>query len=111
MNKKGGGLTVLILTFGVFGILNTEMGVVGMLPLIADAFRVTVPQAGWTVTVFALVIAVCGPVTPVLFSRFNRKTVMLLALGVFIISNVVSMLTRDFAVLLVARAIPAMLHP
>ena len=111
MNKKGGGLTVLILTFGVFGILNTEMGVVGMLPLIADAFRVTVPQAGWTVTVFALVIAVCGPVTPVLFSRFNRKTVMLLALGVVIISNVVSMLTRDFAVLLVARAIPAMLHP
>lgn len=107
----GSGLLVLILTFGVFSILNTEMGVIGMLPLIADTFQVTVPQAGWTVTVFALVIAVCGPITPMLFSRFDRKAVMLLALGIFIASNVVSMLTESFAVLLVARAIPAIFHP
>lgn len=36
---------VFILTMGVFGILNTEMGVVGILPLIAETFRVTVPEA------------------------------------------------------------------
>ena len=46
--EGGSGLLVLILTFGVFGILNTEMGVIGMLPLIADTFQVSVPQAGWT---------------------------------------------------------------
>lgn len=109
--SDGSGLLVLILTFGVFGILNTEMGVIGMLPLIADTFQVTVPQAGWTVTIFALVIAVCGPVTPMLFSGFDRKAVMLLALGVFIAGNVVSMLTENFAVLLAARAIPAIFHP
>ena len=104
-------MLVLILTFGVFGILNTEMGVIGMLPLIADTFQVSVPEAGWTVTIFALVIAVCGPITPMLFSRFDRKTVMLSALGVFIISNVVSMFTESFAVLLVSRAVPAIFHP
>ena len=109
--EGGSGLLVLILTFGVFSILNTEMGVIGMLPLIADTFQVSVPQAGWTVTVFALVIAVCGPITPMLFSRFDRKTVMLSALGVFIISNVVSMFTESFAVLLVSRAVPAIFHP
>lgn len=109
--SSGSGLLVPILTLGVFGILNTEMGVIGMLPLIADTFQVTVPQAGWTVTIFALGIAVCGPVTPMLFSRFDRKPVMLLALGIFIISSVVSMLTEDFAVLLIARAVPAVFHP
>ena len=109
--EGGSGLLVLILTFGVFGILNTEMGVIGMLPLIADTFQVSVPEAGWTVTVFALVIAVCGPITPMLFSRFDRKTVMLSALGVFIISNVVSIFTESFAVLLVSRAVPAIFHP
>ena len=36
-----------ILTVGVFGIINTEMGVVGILPLIATTFNVSVPQAGW----------------------------------------------------------------
>lgn len=109
--KAGNGLLVLILTLGVFGILNTEMGVIGMLPLIADTFQVTVPQAGWTVTIFALVIAVCGPVMPMAFSKFDRKIVMLLALGIFIISNIVSMFTESFAVLLMARAIPAVFHP
>ena len=43
---------VLILTLGVFGIINTEMGVVGIIPQIADTFGVTVPQAGWTVSVY-----------------------------------------------------------
>lgn len=102
---------VPILTAGVFGIINTEMGVVGILPLIAGTFGVTVPEAGWTVSVFALVVAVSAPVLPLLFSGFDRKKVMLLALGLFTVSNIISMLTTHFTVLLIARAIPAFLHP
>lgn len=100
-----------ILTLGVFGILNTEMGVIGMIPLVAETFGVSVPTAGWTVTIFAVGIAVCGPVTPMLFSRFNRKHVMLLSLGIFIASTLTGMLTSDFRVLLLSRAVPAVFHP
>jgi len=57
LKLNSGGLLVFILTVGVFGIINTEMGVVGILPLIAETFNVSVPQAGWTVSVFALVVA------------------------------------------------------
>lgn len=105
------GLLVFILTAGVFGIINTEMGVIGILPLIAETFHVTVPQAGWTVGLFALVVAVSAPITPLLFSGINRKKVMLLALGLFTLSNIISMLTTNFTVLLIARALPAFLHP
>ncbi len=104
-------LLVLLLTFGVFGIINTEMGVVGIIPLIASTFGVSVPEAGWTVSVFALIVAISAPVMPLLFSGMNRKTVMLLALGLFTASNVISVLTDSFAVLLAARALPAFLHP
>ena len=104
-------LLVLLLTFGVFGIINTEMGVVGIIPLIASTFGVSVPEAGWTVSVFALIVAISAPVMPLLFSGMNRKTVMLLALGLFTASNVISLLTDSFAVLLAARALPAFLHP
>lgn len=104
-------LLVFILTVGVFGIINTEMGVVGILPLIASTFQVTVPDAGWTVSLFALTVAISAPVMPLLFSGINRKKVMLLTLGVFILSNVVSMFTSNFTVLLIARVIPAFLHP
>lgn len=104
-------LLVFILTVGVFGIINTEMGVVGILPLIADIFEVTVPEAGWTVSIFALIVAVSAPVTPLLFSGINRKKVMLLTLGLFTLSNLISMFTSDFTVLLLARILPAFLHP
>lgn len=111
LTLNSSGLLVFILTVGVFGIINTEMGVVGILPLIAENFQVTVPQAGWTVSVFALVVAISAPITPLLFSGINRKKVMLLALGLFALSNVISMLTTNFTVLLIARIIPAFLHP
>lgn len=101
----------MILTFGVFGIINTEMGVVGIIPQIAETFGVTVPQAGWTVSVFALIVAISAPIMPLLFSGVNRRTVMLLALGLFTASNLISIFTESFAVLLVARALPAFLHP
>ena len=108
---SSGGLLVFILTVGVFGIINTEMGVVGILPLIAENFHVTVPEAGWTVSAFALIVAVSAPVTPLLFSGVNRKKVMLLALGLFTLSNVVAMLTSNFTILLITRVLPAFLHP
>ncbi|WP_425057954.1 hypothetical protein [Sporomusa carbonis] len=39
-------LLIFILTVGVFGILNTEMGFIGILPLLADQFHVSISQAG-----------------------------------------------------------------
>lgn len=111
LKRNPGALLVFILTVGVFGIINTEMGVIGILPLIAETFHVTVPQAGLTVSIFALVVALSAPITPLLFSGMNRKTVMLLALGTFTLSNIISMATSNFTVLLIARALPAFLHP
>ena len=42
--KNHNSLLMFTLTLGVFGILNTEMGVVGIIPIIADTFGVTVPD-------------------------------------------------------------------
>lgn len=102
---------ILILTLGVFGIINTEMGVVGIIPLIAETFNVDVPTAAWTVSVFAFIVAFSGPIMPMLFSPMNRKTAMVISLSIFVVSNIISMLTTSFTILLIARAIPAFFHP
>ncbi|QIZ08161.1 MFS transporter [Priestia megaterium] len=109
--QKQNNLLIFILTIGVFGILNTEMGVIGILPSIADHFHVSVSKAGWLVSFFALVVAVSGPTMPLLFSGINRKKVMLLVLGVFVLGNIVSIFTANFTILLMARIIPAFFHP
>ncbi|AJE54015.1 MFS transporter [Paenibacillus polymyxa] len=109
VNQKN--LLVFILTIGVFGILNTEMGVIGLLPSIAEHFHVSASTAGWLVSSFALAVAVSGPILPLLFSGINRKKVMLLVLGVFVLGNVVSIFTTNFTIALVARVVPALFHP
>lgn len=105
------GTLIVLLILGVFSIINTEMGVIGIVPLIAEHFGVSVPQAGWTVGAFALVIALSAPVLPLLFSGFERRQVMLLALGTFTVANMVAAFTDDFAVLLAARIVPAFMQP
>jgi MFS transporter, DHA1 family, inner membrane transport protein len=108
---KRSNLLIFILTIGVFGILNTEMGVIGLLPAISEHFHVSVSKAGLLVSLFALGVAIAGPTMPLLFSGIDRKKVMLLVLGVFIFGNIVSVFTTNFTVLLVARVIPAFFHP
>ncbi len=108
---KPNNLLIFIVTIGVFGIINTEMGVIGVLPLIAEQFHVSISQAGLLVSLFALVVAIAGPTMPLLFSGINRKKVMLLVLGVFILGNIVSIFTSNFTIALIARVIPAIFHP
>ena len=110
MNKNSSRL-IFILTLGVFGILNTEMGVVGILPMIAERYQVSIAAAGWLVSGFALVVAAAGPTMPLLCSKINRKTLMLISGGIFIGSNIISAFAGNFMVLMIARVIPAAFHP
>lgn len=109
--QKQNNLLIFILTIGVFGIINTEMGVIGILPSIADHFHVSISKAGLLVSLFALAVAVSGPTMPLLFAGMNRKKVMLLVLGVFVLGNIVSIFTTNFTLALVARIVPAFFHP
>jgi MFS transporter, DHA1 family, inner membrane transport protein len=108
---KQNNLLLFILTIGVFGILNTEMGVIGLMPSIADHFHVSISQAGLTVSLFAIAIAISGPTMPLLFSGVNRKKVMLLVLGVFVLGNIVSIFISNFTILLITRIILGFFHP
>ncbi|WP_046181198.1 MFS transporter [Domibacillus tundrae] len=108
---KRNNMLIFILMIGVFGILTTEMGVIGILPLIAEHFHISVSKAGLLVSLFALAVAISAPTMPLLFSSINRKKVMLLVLGIFVLGNITSMFATNFTVLLIARVIPAIFHP
>ncbi|WP_294578317.1 MFS transporter [uncultured Thomasclavelia sp.] len=106
--KKG---LIFILTIGVFSIINTEMGVVGILPLVAQNYGVSIATAGLLVSMFALIVAFSGPTMPLLMSGINRKKAMVLVLGVFTACNVISAFATNFSVVLITRIIPAFFQP
>ncbi|SEI79629.1 MFS transporter [Streptococcus equinus] len=111
MQKTSNRSLVLLLTIGVFGILNTEMGITGILPHISEQYGISLTTASLLVSGFALVVAIAGPTMPLLFSKVNRRSVMLLATGAFALSTIVSIFAPNFTVLLIARVLPAIFHP
>lgn len=94
-------LIVFILTIGVFSILNTEMGVIGILPIVASTYNIEISLAGLLVSLFALAVAVSGPILPLLLSKYNRKTIMIISLGTFFVCNVISAFAGSFWLVLV----------
>ncbi|MFG2908455.1 MFS transporter [Kitasatospora sp. NPDC048286] len=100
-----------VLALGVFGIITTEMGVVGVLPAMARRLQVAPATAGWLVGVFALTVAVTGPAGVLLASRLRRKTVLAAALAVFAASNALYALSDSFPLVLAFRVLPALFHP
>ncbi|EAM0525674.1 MFS transporter [Campylobacter jejuni] len=102
---------ILVLCLGVFGILSTELGMMGIIPIVSQNFSVSISDAGWSVSIFALVITFCAPIVPLLCANFNPKKLMLVCLAVFILSSLIAAFVREFWQLLVFRAIPAFFHP
>ncbi|MFJ1790429.1 MFS transporter [Kitasatospora griseola] len=102
---------VLALAVGVFGIITTEMGIVGVLPQVASRLHVSAAAAGLLVGSFALVVAVSGPFMTLGASRLDRRAVLAAAMGVFAVSNAVYALSAHFAVVLAFRVVPALVHP
>ncbi|KOR89393.1 MFS transporter [Paenibacillus solani] len=109
--KKVSPLLIIILALGIFGIITTEMSVVGVLPQIAQKFTISTSQAGLLVSVFALVVAISGPFLIILVSGINRKVLLLTAIFMFVISNIIYAFTTQFEVMLIFRILPAALHP
>jgi len=96
---------------GLFGLYTLELGVVGILPLIVERFGVTVAQAGLLMSLFAFIVAITGPFLVLVFSRFDRKKVLVGALLCFSLCSVLSAYAPNYSTLMALRVVPAMLHP
>lgn len=96
---------------GFLAVITTEFGIIGILPQVADHYRISIDKAGYLLSAFALVIAVTGPFMTLLFSGSDRKRIMLSAIAIFLITGVVSSFSPPFWVLLLVRVLPAFLQP
>ncbi|MFD0715677.1 MFS transporter [Paenibacillus sp. GCM10027626] len=109
--KKVHSSLIIFLALGVFGIITTEMGIIGVLPQVTQKFQISPSQAGYLVSIFALIVAISGPFLTLLASGINRKFILLTAVLMFAISNIVYAYTTKFEIMLAFRIVPAIFHP
>lgn len=109
--KKIHSSLIIFLALGVFGIITTEMGIIGVLPQVTQKFNISPSEAGYLVSIFALIVAISGPFLTLLASGINRKIILLTAVFMFAVSNIVYAYTTKFEVMLAFRIVPAIFHP
>ncbi|WP_241624312.1 MFS transporter [Rosenbergiella epipactidis] len=103
-------LLLLALSVAVFGVITTEIAIIGLLPKLVSQLHVTPTQVGFLVSVYAIIVAITGPFITLMLSGFNKKTVLLSILVVFIVSNLIYATTDVFNLMLVFRILPALAH-
>ncbi|MDE7316920.1 MAG: MFS transporter [Helicobacter sp.] len=108
---KTNPLLLPTLMLGVFALLSMELGMMGVLPIVAEVYNVSVADAGWVVSIFALIVALVAPILPPLLAKYDAKKVLLFCLLVFSVSSFLAAFCTNFIVLLILRAIPAFFHP
>ncbi|MBY5337477.1 MFS transporter [Rhizobium leguminosarum] len=103
-------LALLVLASSSFAIGTTEFVIMGLLPEVAADLSVSIPQAGWLVTGYALAVAIGAPVMAVSTAKLKRRTALLALMAFFIAGNLLCALASDYWVLMIARVVTALCH-
>jgi DHA1 family inner membrane transport protein len=107
-------LTILLIEFalaaGGFGIGTGEFAIMGLLPDVATTYGVTIPQAGYVITAYALGVVVGAPIIAALAARITRRTLLLSLMALFGIGNILSAFAPDFWSFTALRFITGLPH-
>ncbi|MBX5160030.1 MFS transporter [Rhizobium sp. NZLR8] len=103
-------LALLVLALSSFAIGTTEFVIMGLLPEVAADLSVSIPQAGWLVTGYALAVAIGAPVMAVSTAKLKRRTALIALMAFFVAGNLLCALASDYWVLMIARVVTALCH-
>lgn len=103
-------LPILALAVASFGIGTTEFVIMGLLPEVAQSFGVTIPQAGYLVSGYALGVVVGAPIVAIATARMPRKKALLALMAVFLVGNLGCAVAPSYALLMAARILTAFAH-
>lgn len=107
-SRMPAGLAALAL--GGFGIGLTEFVILGLLPEVAADFRVTIPQAGYLVSGYALSVAVGGVLVTAGTAHLRPKRVLVGLMVLFVIGNLLSAIAETYSAMMVGRVVAALCH-
>ncbi|HQS46982.1 MAG: hypothetical protein B7Y12_13570 [Rhizobiales bacterium 24-66-13] len=100
-------LAVIALSLGTFAFVSTALMPIGILPQMAEGVGVSLGQAGFLVTGFALLVAMAATPLTAATRRWNRKWLMLSLLLACTLGNVLTYFSQSYPMLLASRLIVA----
>lgn len=106
MNKKA----LFALAIGGFGIGMTEFVIMGILPDVAKALSITIPEAGHFIAIYALGVVVGAPLLSSLGSKWPSHKMLLGLMLWFTVFNTLSAFAESYTSLLIFRFLSGLPH-
>ncbi len=101
---------LIALATGAFGIGITEFAPMGLLPDMAHGLGVSIPTAGLLVSAYALGVMLGAPLMTLSTARVERRTLLILLMGIFTLGNFLSAIAPNYAMLMIARVVTSLAH-
>lgn len=101
---------IAVLCLSTFFAITTELMPVGLLGPMSSSLGVSESTMGIVVTVYALAVAILALPLTVMTSRFPRRTVLVMTLAGYALSNVIVALAPTFAFVCAGRVIGGVAH-
>ncbi|MGG0474980.1 MFS transporter [Priestia aryabhattai] len=108
--SKGNTFALFALAATFFGVGITEFISVGVLPAVAKEFTISTSTAGLIVSMYALGVAIGGPILTSLTAKISRKKVLLSVIVLFIIGHIITAIAPTFSIVLTGRILSAFAH-
>ena len=102
--------SLIALAIGGFGIGLTEFVIMGILPDVANAINITIPQAGHFISAYALGVVVGAPLLTGIGGKWPAHHTLLLLMLWFTIFNTLSAFANNYWLLLSARFLSGLPH-
>jgi DHA1 family inner membrane transport protein len=101
-------LKLALLSAGLFLTGTNAFVIAGLLPTLAEAFDTTRATVGYSITVYALVIAVAAPAASILLGRISRTTLIVSGLILMAVGIFITAMASTIEIFIVGRAIGAL---
>ncbi len=104
------GLVHFSLAVGGFAIGTTEFATMSLLPFFAPDLGIDEPTAGHVISAYALGVVVGAPLIAVLSARMARRTLLIVLMSVFALTNGLSALAPTYHWMLLFRFLSGLPH-
>jgi len=101
---------MLSLMLATFTIGTGEFAMMGLLPEFSHSLNITISQASWAISAYAMGVVIGAPLIAILGARLPRRTLLLCLLCLFIVGNIGSILMPSFAGIELMRFITGLPH-
>jgi MFS transporter, DHA1 family, inner membrane transport protein len=103
-------LVLFALATGGFAIGTGEFAIMGLLPDVANTFTVSTPVAGYVISAYALGVVVGAPLIAIMAAKMPRRQLLLLLMGLFAVTNILSAVAPDFTSFTLLRFLSGLPH-